>query len=137
MISVTVKDFGPIIEGTVELKPLTVFIGPNNSGKSYMATLVYALLLQVNTTRDLYSIPHEGAIGRSSPVFYDWLKRTQTDDIEDELIDEVDAWIAKRLAEGLDFSNIPVTDLPEKLIQPMQNVSEVALFGTVHLSSQH
>ena len=40
---ISVENFGPIREGTVEFKPLTVFIGPNNSGKSYMATLMYAL----------------------------------------------------------------------------------------------
>ena len=44
MLKVSAKDFGPIIEGTVELKPLTVFVGPSNSGKSYFATLIYALL---------------------------------------------------------------------------------------------
>lgn len=41
--TVSVEDFGPIKRGRVTLKPLTVFIGPNNSGKSYMALLVYAL----------------------------------------------------------------------------------------------
>ena len=40
---ISVENFGPIREGTVEFKPLTVFIGPNNSGKTYMATLMYAL----------------------------------------------------------------------------------------------
>ena len=43
MIEVSAKDFGPIVRGTVELKPLTIFVGPSNTGKSYMATLVYAL----------------------------------------------------------------------------------------------
>ena len=43
MTRIDVKDFGPIAEGAVDLKPLTVFIGPNNSGKSYMSLLVYAL----------------------------------------------------------------------------------------------
>ena len=43
MINVSVKDFGPIIEGTVDLKPLTIFVGPSNAGKSYLATLVYSL----------------------------------------------------------------------------------------------
>ena len=42
-LRLAVKNFGPIREGEVEFKPLTVFIGPNNSGKSYMATLLYAL----------------------------------------------------------------------------------------------
>lgn len=42
-LRLAVKNFGPIREGEVEFKPLTVFIGPNNSGKSYMATLLYVL----------------------------------------------------------------------------------------------
>jgi predicted ATPase len=40
---VEVKNFGPIKEGKVKLSPMTVFIGKNNSGKSYMAMLVYSL----------------------------------------------------------------------------------------------
>ncbi|MBF0540130.1 MAG: AAA family ATPase [Nitrospirae bacterium] len=35
-----VKNFGPISKADVEIKPLTMFIGPNNSGKSYLAMLV-------------------------------------------------------------------------------------------------
>lgn len=44
MLKVTAKDFGPIVEGNIELKPLTVFVGPSNTGKSYMAMLIYALM---------------------------------------------------------------------------------------------
>ena len=46
-LTVSAKDFGPIIEGTVELKPLTVFVGPSNSGKSYLAMLIYALMQSI------------------------------------------------------------------------------------------
>lgn len=42
MIKFQVSEFGPIVEGTVDLKPLTIFVGPNNSGKSYFAVLAYA-----------------------------------------------------------------------------------------------
>ena len=42
-LELTVQNFGPIAEGTVELRPLTVFVGPSNTGKSYLATLIYAL----------------------------------------------------------------------------------------------
>ena len=42
-LTVTVEDFGPIGEGSVELRPLTVFVGPSNTGKSYLAILLYAL----------------------------------------------------------------------------------------------
>ena len=41
--TLSVKDFGPIAEATVELRPLTVFVGASNTGKSYMAILLYAL----------------------------------------------------------------------------------------------
>ena len=42
-IELEVKDFGPIIEASLDLRPLTVFIGPSNTGKSRLATLIYAL----------------------------------------------------------------------------------------------
>ena len=38
-----VANFGPIVKGEVDLRPLTVFVGPSNTGKSYMAILIYAL----------------------------------------------------------------------------------------------
>ncbi|MDE0089753.1 MAG: AAA family ATPase [Thaumarchaeota archaeon] len=41
---ISVENFGPIKKGTVDLKPLTVLIGPSNSGKSYMSALIYSVL---------------------------------------------------------------------------------------------
>ena len=38
-----VEDFGPIAKASVDLRPLTVFIGPSNTGKSYLAILLYAM----------------------------------------------------------------------------------------------
>ena len=42
-IEIQVADFGPIVEAKVNLRPLTVFVGPSNTGKSYLAILIYAL----------------------------------------------------------------------------------------------
>ena len=42
-LKLEVSNFGPIAEGTVELRPMTVFVGPSNTGKSYLAVLIYAL----------------------------------------------------------------------------------------------
>lgn len=47
-VQISVKDFGPISSGTVDLRPLTVFVGAGNTGKSYFATLIYALQGVVN-----------------------------------------------------------------------------------------
>ena len=38
-----VTDFGPIARAEVALRPLTVFVGPSHTGKSVLATLLYAL----------------------------------------------------------------------------------------------
>ena len=40
---IEVADFGPIVRASVDVRPLTVFAGPSNTGKSYLAMLVYAL----------------------------------------------------------------------------------------------
>ena len=42
-IGLKVTNFGPIVEADIELRPLTVFVGPSNTGKSYLAILIYAL----------------------------------------------------------------------------------------------
>lgn len=42
-LEVKVNDFGPIVEARIDLRPLTVFVGPSNTGKSYLAILLYAL----------------------------------------------------------------------------------------------
>lgn len=42
-LEIEVTDFGPIAKAKIELRPLTVFVGPSNTGKSYLAMLIYAL----------------------------------------------------------------------------------------------
>lgn len=42
-VRMEVKNFGPIAQGSVDLRPLTVFVGKSNTGKTYLATLIYAL----------------------------------------------------------------------------------------------
>ena len=42
-IELEVTNFGPIVEAKIDLRPLTVFVGPSNTGKSYLAILIYAL----------------------------------------------------------------------------------------------
>ena len=42
-LELNVRDFGPVVEARIDLRPLTVFVGPSNTGKSYLAILIYAL----------------------------------------------------------------------------------------------
>ena len=43
LIKLKVSGFGPIAEADIELRPMSVFVGPSNTGKSYLAILIYAL----------------------------------------------------------------------------------------------
>jgi hypothetical protein len=43
MFKLTFKNLGPIREAKLELRPLTVIIGANNTGKTYLAYATYAL----------------------------------------------------------------------------------------------
>ena len=42
-LELSVNNFGPIARANIDLRPLTVFVGPSNTGKSYMAVLTYVL----------------------------------------------------------------------------------------------
>lgn len=42
-LKLQVRDFGPIVRADIDLRPLTLFVGPSNTGKSYLAVLIYAL----------------------------------------------------------------------------------------------
>lgn len=45
-----VEHFGPIAAAkNIELKPMTVFVGPSNTGKSYLAVLLHAFLQAANS----------------------------------------------------------------------------------------
>ena len=42
-LELSVTNFGPIAKADIDLRPMTVFVGPSNTGKSYLAILMYAL----------------------------------------------------------------------------------------------
>lgn len=51
-LELEVANFGPIVEAKLDLRPLTVFVGPSNTGKSYLAILIYALHRFYRTSAD-------------------------------------------------------------------------------------
>ena len=42
-VRISATNLGPIASCAVDLRPLTVFVGPSNAGKTYFAILIYAL----------------------------------------------------------------------------------------------
>ena len=47
--TINIRNFGPIEKGRLEIMPLTVLTGPNNSGKSYAASLIRSAFAAVPT----------------------------------------------------------------------------------------
>ena len=68
---IDIEHFGPIQRASVDMRPFTVFIGPSNTGKSYLAVLIYAL-------------------HRSLDMGYGWMPRTTTPG--DELLQDLRSW---------------------------------------------
>ena len=42
-VHIGVQNFGPVEQATLDLRPLTVFVGESNTGKTYLTLLIYAL----------------------------------------------------------------------------------------------
>lgn len=42
-VHIAVENFGPIERAEIDLRPLTVFVGESNTGKTYLSALIYAL----------------------------------------------------------------------------------------------
>lgn len=98
-VRIEVKNFGPIESSTVDLRPLTVFVGPSNTGKTYLAILIYALhrildgFPRIPPTRGY--IYHQFGSGKSPEIDVDtrdedlrtFLARLEDDDREIRLSD--------------------------------------------------
>ena len=67
MLNVKVKYFGPLIEADISLRPLTVFIGENNAGKSYTALLHYAIFASFTRSRGFHRFGPSRRMYRPSP----------------------------------------------------------------------
>ena len=46
--NIKIKSFGPIKEANIDIAPLTIFVGPNSSGKSYLSLLIHSILNSYN-----------------------------------------------------------------------------------------
>ena len=42
-VQISVQNFGPVAKADIDLRPLTVFVGESNTGKTYLSALIYAL----------------------------------------------------------------------------------------------
>ena len=109
MATIKVRDFGPIGEAEVELRPLTVLIGPNNTGKSYLALAIYSLQRSL-TYQDRRQWRRRRT--RRAKTRYD--TRAASQRIENDL-DQIDRLIP--LLDKIRAGEATFADLPEAIIE--------------------
>jgi len=66
-VQLEVENFGPVARGKLLIKPLTVFVGPNNTGKSHIAMLYYALLTTFTEPPPLFLLTDESRVNEVLP----------------------------------------------------------------------
>ena len=105
---INVKNFGPIEEAEIDLRPLTVFVGESNTGKTYLAALIYALHQQF---RGISQLPWSNSIANYFSLVYrlrSGYSQSQQEEIEQEMLE---------VLEKLNMPELPFkfSDLPQQI----------------------
>ena len=114
-----VENFGPISKTSVALRPLTVFIGPSNTGKSYLAILIYALYQCFGgAIRSPYGYARRPGY-RLAPMFHLLAGSNELGHADLEVFRE---WLSKQFEDNLQLSpegemvsSSPLEPLPEQI----------------------
>ena len=107
MLTISVKNFGPIAEGSVDLKPLTIFVGPSNTGKSYMATAVYAVMRAVEGRPQVPYTRNLEQRGLASGFRSRW-------EVPPDVIDAIREWVKLQDGRAWEDQDIPESSMPEE-----------------------
>ena len=121
-LALRVSNFGPIAKAEIDLRPLTVFVGPSNTGKSYLAILIYALHQFFSENFEDFSFR------RANMQFWDERQRTVSKDD----ISNIFAWVKETIA-GLETAEPEKPD-PIKLPESIAALVRSILNNAMHLS---
>ena len=101
-----VKNFGPIEKAEIDLRPLTVFVGESNTGKTYLAALLYALHRHFEGFSRF-----TGARSAAFPLRYFYHSRPQSQNRKEEIEREISEVLEKLSTPGRPFK---FSDLPQQ-----------------------
>ncbi len=103
-IHIAVENFGPIEKAEIDLRPLTVFVGESNTGKTYLSALIYALQ---RTFDGISRVPWSYYnTSRFDPIYY-----SQPADLSTQTLLEETQEVLKKLAvanQPFKFSDLPM-----------------------------
>ena len=121
MLTISVKNFGPIAEGSIDLKPLTIFVGPSNTGKSYMATAVHAVMRAVEGRPQVPYIRNLAIRGIPVSINNRWKA-------SDEIADLVREWVSQQEGKTWDpEEQLLVSAMPQPIRAALADSTRQAL----------
>ena len=82
-VHIKAKNFGPIEKAEIDLRPLTVFVGESNTGKTYLAALIYALH---QNFKGISQFPWAGSVASHLSFAYRFRSPSRQEEIEKELL---------------------------------------------------
>ena len=111
-VRITVKNFGPIEKAEIDLRPLTVFVGESNTGKTYLAALIYALHQHL---RGISKFPWADFVASQLSFAYRFHSPNRREEIEKELL---------KALEKLNTPKRPFkfADLPQQMSSRSQSI---------------
>ena len=122
-VQISVQNFGPVAKADIDLRPLTVFVGESNTGKTYLSALIYALHQNfegfsrfpwaVHVPLFLQSVYHSQDSSASTPTvlraeILETLKKLDTPERPftfSDLPQQPRAWLQRRLEDAEVFGN--------------------------------
>ena len=108
-VQISVQNFGPITHADIDLRPLTVFVGESNTGKTYLAALIYALH---QNFEGFSRFPRAYQNFADLDFRYRYPLRHRNPEMQAELDEEMRDILEKLNAPGRPFK---VSDLPRQL----------------------
>ena len=121
-LELEVKNFGPIAEAKIDLRPFTVFVGPSNTGKSYLAILLYAMhqYFSGRFSADRFRASAPPWIDQHSFVNYDSFWDNEDNQFPEETLCNLAQWLEHNFrneSEVMADGRIPLSNLVRSLVR--------------------
>lgn len=104
LIRISVENFGPVKEGTISIRPLTILFGRNNTGKTYMGYLIWGIASLKSIDFSVELEQYSNIIERIKLALKDYQKKDRADDQAREYFPiPIDYFIGEYALDNLDI----------------------------------
>lgn len=140
MWTLHVENFGRIESADIEVSPLTLFVGDNNSGKSYLLALIYGLMCADNVLSDLCedSPEYQACVEWAETILYEksipWNNDIRT--ICENLLNRILQNNQQAFLRSIFNKNISAGTISLTLDENMPSITTVAIEANAKLEKQ-